>query len=81
MTVPSVIVADEIPVGSAEPHGIIYKIRQIVTNSNILNYVEPTTNYPYRNIETIVKWDGGWSSGNDQSAHLLINFKNRFIIQ
>jgi hypothetical protein len=80
MTVSDVIVADEIPVGSAEPHGIIYKIRQNVTNNNILNYVQPTTNYQYAgNIETVVKWDSYWLGGSNQNTYLLIDFKNRFI--
>jgi hypothetical protein len=80
MTVSDVIVANEIPVGSAEPHGIIYKIRQNVTNNNILSYVQPSTNYPTSgNIETIVKWDTGWQGGNSQNVYVLIDFKDRFI--
>ena len=80
MTVSDVIFANEIPVGSAEPHGIIYKIRQNVTNNNILNYVQPTTNYHCNgNIETIVKWDAQWQGGNSQDTYLLIDFKDRFI--
>jgi hypothetical protein len=80
MTIPSVIVADEVPVGSAEPHGIFYKVRQIVTNNNILNYIQPSTNYPTSSsVDTIVKWDGYFTSQNNQNAYLLIDFKNRFI--
>jgi hypothetical protein len=80
MTVSDVIVADEIPVGSAEPHGVIYKIRQNVTNNNILNYVQPTTNYQHSgNIEYVVKWDGAWQGGGSQNTYLLIDFKDRFI--
>jgi hypothetical protein len=81
MTIPDVIVANEIPVGNAEPHGIIYKIRQEVTNDNILNYVRPTSNYPKGGsyINTVVKWDDKWQSGNNRNAYLLIDFKDRFI--
>jgi hypothetical protein len=79
MSVPDVIVADEIPFGNAEPHGVIYKIRQIVTNDNILSYVEPSTNYPNGNAETVVKWNGVWQSGSNQNVYLLIDFKDRFI--
>jgi hypothetical protein len=80
MTVSDVIFANEIPVGSAEPHGIIYKIRQNVTNNNILNYVQPTSNtYHLGNIESVVKWDDRWQSGSDQNSYLLIDFKDRFI--
>jgi hypothetical protein len=79
MTVADVIVADEIPVGSAEPHGIFYKIRQIVTNNNILNYVEPTTNHhDHGDINSVVKWDGLWQ-GYSQNVYVLIDFKDRFI--
>ena len=44
MSIPSVVVANDIPLENAEPHVIIYKIRENVTNKNILNYVEPSTN-------------------------------------
>jgi hypothetical protein len=80
MTIPDVIVADEIPIGSEEPHGVIYKIRQKVSNDNILDFVEPTTNYHYAgNIESVVKWDYLWQGGSNQNTYLLIDFKDRFI--
>jgi hypothetical protein len=81
MTVSDVIFANEVPVGNAEPHGIIYKNRQNVTNNNILNYVQPTSNYPGGGdyINTVVKWDTGWSSQNNRDVYLLIDFKDRFI--
>jgi hypothetical protein len=80
MNIPDVIVADQISVGNEEPHGIIYKIRQAVTNNNILNFVQPSSNYNAAgNIDTLVKWDGSWLSGENQNAYILIDFKDRFI--
>ena len=42
MTLPDKILANIIPTGSGEPHGIIYNIRQTV--SNVLDFVIPSTN-------------------------------------
>ena len=82
MSISDVIVADEIPVGNAEPHGIFYKIRQNVTNDYILNYIQPSSTDYYNSgdIQSVVKWDGnGWQGGNNQNTYLLIDFKDRFI--
>jgi hypothetical protein len=75
MSIPDVIVADRVE----ELQGVIYKIREAVTNDNIINYVEPTSNYPGSGINNTVKWDGYWASGDNQNVYLLIDFKDRFI--
>jgi hypothetical protein len=65
---------------NAEPHGVIYTIRRFVTNDNIINYVQLSTNYQYSgNINSIVKWDGSWQTGDSRNTYLLIDFKDRFI--
>jgi hypothetical protein len=80
MSISDVIIANQISVGIEEPHGIIYKIREAVTNNNILNFVQPTTNYHENgNIETVVKWDSAWAGQNNKNTYLLIDFKDRFI--
>lgn len=77
--IPDVIEATTKPEGSSEPHGIIYKIKQLRTD--ILSYVYPSTNVEnvYGNISTIVNWDGYWSNYASEDAYLQIEFKGRFV--
>ena len=81
MSVSDVFEANDIPTGSTEPQGIIYNIRKNVTESKIMEYVEPTSNVATNtgNIESIVKWNDVWQCQNNQNAYLLIEFKDMFV--
>ena len=81
MSISNIFFADDIPSGADEPHGIIYNIRQNVTSTNILTYVEPTSNVSTANgdVKTVVKWDSYWQSGTNKEAFLQIEFKTRFV--
>ena len=69
MSVPDVIVANDPPQGNGEPHGIIYTIRQKVTNDNILNYVVPTAHDFYRgDANSLVKWDSFCATEETQGS-------------
>ena len=82
MSIPDVITANDPPHGSDEPHGIIYSIRQKVTNDNILNHVIPTARHPqdgHCSISTFVKWDSFCMSTSDKGSYIEIEFKDRFV--
>lgn len=80
MTIPDEITANIIPTGNGEPRGIIYKIRSLVTNTKILEYVFPTTNADrYGDYKTFVKWDSFWHSDFKQDAYIQVEFKDRYV--
>ena len=81
MSIPDIIEANNISTGNSEPHGIIYKIREKVTNNNILDYVTPSTNAERSGvpISIMVKWDGGYQSEYNTNAYVQVEFKDRYI--
>ena len=78
MSIPNVIEADDIPAGSDEPHGLIYKIRNVVSNNKILNFVGVSTNATGQAglLNGLIKWNGGWHSLNSPHAYAQVEFKN-----
>ena len=80
MSIPDVILANEPPQGSGEPHGIIYSIRQKVTNNNILNYVVSTAHqFLDGDVNSLVKWNSYSMSTATKGSYLEIEFKDRFV--
>ena len=62
LSLPDVVEANEISSDSEVPNGIISKIRNIVSESNITSYVEPSYNSTVTgNIKTLIKWRGGYA--------------------
>ena len=80
MDIPDVIEANYPPQGNGEPHGIIYSIRQKVTNDNILNYVVPTAHLlDPGDVNSLVKWDSYCATKTTQGSYIEIEFKDRFV--
>ena len=81
MSISDVIEATNIPNDGEEPHGIIYEIRNRVTNDNILNYVNITSNATSfsGSLEALVKWGSISRSSANKEAYVQIEFKNRFV--
>ena len=81
MTIPDVIVANNISKGADIPRGIIYHIRESVTNDNILSFVAPSTNYGSYNgkIENPIKQTDLWQGLSNQNGYYQIEFKGRFV--
>ena len=81
MGLDDVIEAYDPPQGSAEPHGIIYKIREQVTNDKIIDYITPTSNVATNkgDINYIVTWNGGWQSSNSDNAYFQVEFKDHYV--
>ena len=81
MSLPDVIEATNIPSGSEEPQGIIYKIREKVSSSNVLNFVDVSTNATsqYGTLDTIAKWDSYWTSSESEYAYAQIEFKDKYV--
>ena len=79
MTLPDKIEANVIPTGSNEPQGIIYNIRQTV--SNVLSFVIPSTNVGTNrgDYNTLVQWDSYWQSAANKDAYIQIEFVNKFV--
>ena len=77
MSVPDVIEANEISVGSEVPRGIISKIRSLV--SDVTSYVEPTsTTVSCGDVNTLVNWDN-LVLLSDQTAYAQVEFKHGYV--
>ena len=81
MTIPDVIFANNISKGADVPHGILYSIRKIVTNNQILNFVVPSTNYTTYagNIGDPIKIGTRWIGHNNQYGYYQYGFKDKFV--
>ena len=83
MSLPLNIEANNPPTGDGEPRGIIYSIRQKVGEKNITSFVIPTENRKSSgttyNIDTLVKWNGDWSSASSIDAYFQLEFKDAYV--
>ena len=77
LSVPEVIEANEISVGSEVPRGIISKIRSLV--SDVTSYVKPTsTEVNEGDVNALVNWDNYvWLRG--QTAYAQVEFKHGYV--
>ena len=77
LTIPDVIEANNIPKGSEEPQGIIYKIRSQV--ADITSYVQPSyTSFYTGDINALVKWENLIIT-TGQSSYLQVKFEYGFV--
>ena len=79
MSVPDVIEANAIPNGADEPHGIIYKIRDIA-NDDVLSYVSATAQTKNKGSEEeVVKWSGFLRTSETQGSYMQFEFKKGYV--
>ena len=70
------------PTGSNQPHGIIYTIRNKVTDNEILSYVEPTLHEKYYGSEEVlIKWTqyDFCQTVEDEGSYVQIEFKKGYV--
>ena len=80
MSVSDAFVANDPPEGSNEPHGIIYTIRQKVTNDNILSYVVPTAHdLGGGDVNSYVKWGDWCATTSTEGSYIQIEFKDSYV--
>ena len=76
-SVPDVIEANNISVGSEVPSGIISKIRSLV--SNVTSYVNPTsTEVNDGDVNTLVDWDN-FVMLKGETAYAQVEFKHGYV--
>ena len=84
MSLPELIVANNIPSGSASPQGIIYKLKQSV--SDILTCVVPSSNTERNpssslgDITNIVTWSKAFQTISNENAYVQVEFKDRYVL-
>ena len=77
MSVPEVLEANEISVGSEVPRGIISKIRSLV--SDVTSYVKPTsTKVLEGDVNTLVNWDD-YVYLELETAYAQVEFKHGYV--
>ena len=77
LSVPEVIEANEISVGSEVPRGIISKIRSLV--SDVTSYVKPTsTEVNEGDVNTLVNWNN-YVLLKGQTAYAQVEFKHGYV--
>lgn len=77
LSVPDVIEANDIPTGNTAPLGIIYKIRNLV--SDITSYVYPTSKLSCTgDINTLVNWNN-YALAEGQANYVQIEFKHGYV--
>ena len=82
MSLPELIVANNIPSGNTSPQGIIYKLKQRV--SDILTYVVPSSNTArntaFGDVSNIVTWNTVFQTVANANAYVQVEFKNRYVL-
>ena len=82
MSLPELIVANNIPSGNTSPQGIIYKLKQRV--SDILTYVVPSSNTErntnFGDVSNIVAWNTVFQTVANMNAYVQVEFKNRYVL-
>ena len=79
MSLPELIVANNIPTGSATPNGIIATLRPQVPN--FLDFVVASSNTArnFGDVSNIVTWSGGFQTNNNKEAYVQVEFKERYV--